>query len=366
MTSRATLPVSVSTTTAISKQELFLFTQQLYLLCSAGLNLIVALEACANSTDCPKLKEMIWHVQLRVESGARLSAAMKTFPGVFNHLYVGLVRVGEISGNLSQELGQLTDLLGREVKLRKRLGALLIYPAVVVLVSSVCALFYFYIVLPALRPLFAGMNIPLPALTQLLLAVADGLHRPEFFLALAGSAALGRFLVLPPLRRRYRLDPGFAIWLDGLAYRVPVLASFKKKLAAANGLRFLSVLMASGMSASSCLQAYSESLHNKFLQQQLGQAEEWVRNGSTFGQALLQSEVFPSSAVRLVQAGEEAGCDPAQVLSWAALIYEGELELTLSTAAQLLEPALLALMGVLAAVLVLAALLPMASVLQNL
>jgi general secretion pathway protein F len=337
--------------------QLAQFTHQLATLLGAGQPLDRALGVLLELPEGERAKKLVERVRERVRGGAPLSQALEEEHGVFPRLYVALVRAGESGGALEDTLRRLADYLERAQQLKGSIVNALIYPAfllVGVLGSLVLLLAY---VVPQFVPIFQDMQVPIPLITQVVLALGDLLKAWGWLLAILAIVGV--------LFRRARLrDPAVRLaWHAKLLGRRGI-GPLLLKIETARIARTLGTLLANGVPLLSALAIARQVTANRALEEALVQAAEAVKGGVGVGLALAQSQRFPRLALQMVQVGEEAGQLDAMLLK-VADTFELESRRAIDRLLAALVPALTIAMTVLVAIIMAAILLPLLSLTSN-
>jgi general secretion pathway protein F len=337
--------------------QLAQFTHQLATLLGAGQPLDRALGILLDLPEGERAKKLIERVRDRVRGGMPLSQALDEEHGVFPRLYIALVRAGEAGGSLEETLRRLADYLERSQQLRGSIINSLIYPAfllVGVLGSLVLLLAY---VVPQFVPIFQDMQVPLPWITEAVLALGQALQSWWWLILLL---IVGGVFVL---RVRLR-DPATRLAWDARVLRLRVAGPLLLKVQTARIARTLGTLLKNGVPLLGALAIARQVTANRALDAALAQAYEQVKEGSGLSLALGQSKLFPRLALQMVQVGEEAGELDGMLLK-VADTFELESRRSIDRLLAALVPALTVVMTVLVGFIMAAILLPLLSLTSN-
>ena len=336
---------------AFTGDQLAQFTHQLATLLGAGQPLDRALGILMDLPEGASAKQLIERVRDRVRGGTPLSQALDDEHSVFPKLYISLVRAGEAGGSLEDTLRRLADYLERSQQLRGSIINAMIYPAflmVGVLGSLLLLLAY---VVPQFVPIFEDMQVPIPLITQIVLAVGNTLQSWWW--------AIGIVLILGVLIARSRLrDPAALLAWHTRLLTMKVVGPLMLKVQTARIARTLGTLLKNGVPLLTSLSIARQVTANKALDQALAQASEQVKEGTGLSFALAQSQRFPRLALQMVQVGEEAGQLDTMLLK-VADTFELESRRAIDRLLAALVPALTIVMTLLVAVIMAAILLPM-------
>lgn len=323
----------------ISGAQLAVFTRQLTMLLDAGLPLDRALQATTRVAD-RSVGRKLDGLADKVRGGAALAAAFAA-SGYFPDFYVGMVEAGEASGKLNPVLHRLADHLETASRLRGSLTSALIYPLMVAItcLGSLCV-FVGY-VLPQFESILVDAGAPVPFTTEALLFVAATIEDYWWLLALLAVAAVwfGRTRLRKP-ENRYRLDR--------LILAVPILGSIVRKTAASRFTRTLGLLLENGVPLSGALTIAKNAVTNAVLLRATETAARDVREGRSFSDSLMRTNVFPQLAEQLIKVGEESA-HLAETLARVADIFDWEVKQSLDRLVALTVPALTIVLGIVVA-----------------
>jgi type II secretory pathway component PulF len=345
----------------IAVEDVATFTRQLSVMIGSGLPLHQALGFFAESTTGP-LSDVIEAVTQKISSGFRLSAAMMQFPAVFSPVYTGLVELGETTSHIDEALEKLADLLEKQVRLSKRLTSALIYPAFLVAVSMGAVALFLQYVLPTMIPLFKSFSMELPWPTRALL-FSRHLVWPTIFLTISGS--IGWYFLKPRWLQARREKMNWVRRLDAFTLRLPLIGKFLYQLACARILFALSTMLDTGLPLLNALKRCETVAANLEIASRLEAAGKELRDGASISEAMLGPKVLPESCIHLIAAGEESA-HLAEMVQYAARFYEEEVEYSISQFMSLIEPVIMAVMGVVVGFIVVAAVLPTVNMISHL
>jgi general secretion pathway protein F len=337
--------------------QLAQFTHQLATLLAAGQPLDRALGILLDLPEGERAKNMVERIRDRVRGGTTLSTALDEENGVFPRLYISLVRAGEAGGSLDETLGRLADYLERAQALRGTIINALIYPAflmVGVLGSLVLLLAY---VVPQFVPIFADMQVPIPFITKVVLALGTIIGDWWW--------AIGLFLVVGGVLARIRLqNPDARLAFHGRLLTMRVAGPLLLKVETARIARTLGTLLKNGVPLLSSLSIARQVTGNRALDLALEQAAERVKGGAGLGTSLSQTERFPRLALQMIQVGEEAGALDTMLLK-VADTFDVEAKRAIDRLLAALVPALTIVMTVMVAFIMAAILMPLLSLTSN-
>ncbi len=344
--------------------EVKLFATQLAVLFNAGVPLLDCFEVLSRQTDNPALTEVYWSVQLRLLEGHRLSQALGEYPKIFGSEFIKLLRVAETTGRLAYVLDSLAATLERRDAIMRKVWSAVSYPLVLFLITGLALILFTAFVVPTLEPLLTvpGFEVPLPTRVMLF---SSGLVRepwPLFLvLVLSGFAWAGRQRALD----WYRREPRRAVWLARFLLTFPFLGVFLRRLAMTRALDTLAMALEAGVPLLDALKAAADVTGNAAVTYRLEAAIGAIRQGETLGDALGDSEsvIIPSEAAAMVAVGEEAGQLPLMCRTLASM-YRESVQHDLVRLTSLLEPILMAVLGLLTLMVALSTALPTIQLMQ--
>ncbi len=337
----------------ISPLDLAVATRQMSTLIGAGVPLVEGLVALTEQVENPRLKSVLGEVHDSVNQGTAFADALGA-SGAFSDLYVGMVRAGEAGGALEIVLGRLADYLEGQVRLRNRVGSILIYPLVMFGFALVVVAALVTVVLPQITELLASLNQELPIYTRVIIGASN------FARSWWWAMALGAVAAVAGLRAAIRTERGRVTW-DGFLLHVPVLGRVVRLLAITRFTRTLSTLLAGGLPIVHALETAKEVAGNVVLGNAIDAARESITEGASLAKPLRDSGEFPPLVTHMIGIGEQSG-QLESMLAKVADLYEEQVETTVSRLTALLEPMLILRMVGIVVVIIMATLVPLLQV----
>ena len=334
----------------VSANDIVLFTRQLSTLVESGVNILNGLNIVSTQLPNKYLKAILNDVISRVKDGKALSDALSAHPQLFSGLYVSIIRSGEASGNMDATLRRLADFLEDETELRNSVGAALIYPAFVFIVSALTVAVLLGFVIPRLVAMFTDMGQALPLPTRILINVSTFLRAYWWFI-------LALILTAVFLLRRLHQRPRGKILLDGLSLRLPLLGEITLKTETGRLMRTLSVLLSSGMPIVYSMDVAISVIGNQILITEMQKFKEQIASGMSFSGCLKNSKLFPDFVTNIVTIGEETGALDKSLMRIADT-YEKDVDRYMKALTRLLEPTIILVMGLIVGFIVISMLLP--------
>ncbi|HYE32389.1 MAG TPA: type II secretion system F family protein [Methylomirabilota bacterium] len=319
-------------------QELATFTQQLSNLLRSGMPLTVALNSMTHIASKAIPSDVTKGLKQDVMEGRSLSDAMAKQPHIFGDLYVNMVRAGEQSGALVEVLVRLAQHFERFAEVQSKFVSAMIYPAIVASVGVVIIFVFMTVMLPKFMSIFEGLDMQLPASTQMLVNLGNFFKGYWWLMLLV-------LLTIIMVFKRYASSPHGRRSIDSWKMKLPVFGRVVKLNLYGQFARTLSTLLQNGVPVLTALKITEQIVPNLVLKEAIAKTREEVTDGKTIAQPLARSKVFPQLMIDLVKIGEETGDVPG-ALNNVAMTYENELSIALRVLTNLIEPALIIVMAV--------------------
>lgn len=336
----------------VKNADLMIFTRQLATIVSSGLPLTQGLDILAEQTENANFCAIIDAIAQEVESGETFSDTLRKFPRAFPDLYTHMVRAGEASGDLDGVLIQLADYLEATEELKRRIRSAMTYPTVAFSMIMLIAAGLVVFVVPQFEEIFKAFDSALPAPTQLLIYVSNFLRKWY-----ASAVIIGGIIGLIAALRLYGSTPMGRYNLDAAKLRIPVFGDLFRKVAISRATRTLSTLTRSGVAILQAMEIVERTAGNEVYAKAIRDAAEGVRNGETLAEPLMRSGVFPAMVTRMISVGEKTGALEGMLMKIADF-YDSEVKATVDSLTSLIEPLLIAMMGIVVGGIVIALFMP--------
>ena len=335
---------------SVSALDLALFTRQLATLVRAGLPLDEALQAVSEQSEKAHVKGVALGVKAKVLSGHTLAESLNDFRKIFPAVYRATVAAGEQSGRLDTILDRLAEYTESRHSLRQKVNHALIYPVVLTGLSLTIIVLMLVYVVPKVVGVFQTSGQSLPILTRSLIWFSDFLQ--NWWLGILGVLGILIFTIHRSLENEETKKRAHR-WI----LKIPVLGKVSRGLNTARFTRTFSILNSSGVPVLESLRISASVVSNLPMRDAVEKATMRVREGSAIGHALNESGIFPAMSIHLISSGETSG-ELDGMLEKAATHQEKEMDSTLTTMLNLLEPILIIFMGLIVLAIVMAVLLP--------
>lgn len=343
----------------IKPKSLTAFTRQLARLVDSGLPLLRGLRLLERQEKNPVLRRVVNDLSISIEGGSTFSEALAQHPKIFNHLFVNMVKAGELGGVLEIVLARLAQFMEKAEKIKGKVKAALLYPAAVMFVAGgVLAALVVYVV-PRFKQIFEDLleGHSLPAFTRFVLGAS------QFAATHAIQTMLGLAVCIVLFKVALRTKPGRRTW-DRVALNFPLLGPVVSKVAIARFARTLGTLLSSGVPILQALTIVKETSGNAIVGQAVMDIHESVKEGETITAPMDHCSVFPATVVGMVDVGEQTGALP-EMLMKVADDYEEEVDNAVTGMTSLLEPILIVFLAVIVGSIVIALFMPLIIIIEE-
>lgn len=323
---------------AVSAQGLAAFTRRFAVMVNAGLPLVQCLDILAEQEQDARFAGTIRTVRTDVEDGSTLADALRAHPRSFDRLYAGMIAAGEAGGVLDAILERLAEHIEKHVALRGRVRSAMMYPVTVLVIAAVVVGVILWKVIPTFAALFDGLGAVLPLPTRLVIAASDSFAGA---VPLLGLGVLGTVLLF---RRYYATTSGRRV-IDRTTLRVPLVGDIARKDAVARFCRTFSALLGAGVPILDSLEITAGTAGNAVVEDAVMTTRAAVERGETVAAPLRDTEVFPVLVTQMINVGETTGALDA-MLAKVADFYEEEVDRAVAGMTALLEPVVVAVLGV--------------------
>jgi type IV pilus assembly protein PilC len=343
----------------VGLQEKVLFARHLAVGIKSGMSLQDSLKLIASQTKSTSFKKILAVIMTDTANGMYLSTSMDKYAGVFGQLFVNIVRVGEQSGTLTENLAYLAVELKKKQQLRSKIRGAMIYPAVIMVATLGIVMTLMIGVFPKILPVFSNLKITLPITTRILIATSNFMTSYTFYI-IGGIFA---FIILMGVISRYEW---FKHSWDHLLLKLPIVKGILVKVNAASIARVLGLLLKSGVQVIESVNITAEALDNRVYRHELRTAGETLRRGDFFSIYLSKNpDMFPPIFTNMIQVGENTG-NLTENLEYLSQFYEEDVDEVLKNLNSIIEPFLLLFMGLLVGFIALSVITPIYSISQTL
>ena len=341
----------------IKRQDLVIFTRQFATMLEASISLGDSLKSLYRQTRNGILRETIFEISSDVSAGLSLSQALERHSNIFSEFYINLIRSAEVTGRVEEAMNFLADYLEKEMTLLTKVRNALIYPVFVIVLFIVTGGILMGVVFPQIEPIFRESNVALPIVTQIFLTAGQFLA--DWWLAIILVVGVLVILIID----YFRTEEGKVVF-DQLAINMPVIGNLFKKVYVARFAEAASVLIKGGIPIAQAIEISGHTIGSILYRDALHEASESLRRGELLSQALEQREnFFPPLVSQMVAVGENTG-RLDEMFDRISTFYTRDVDSLVSSLVELIQPALILLVGALVGLLFASILLPIYNLVQ--
>ena len=335
----------------VNAGDIAVFSRQLATMLAAGIPLVQAFEIVGNGHEKPAMQKLILDIKQDVEGGTSLHESLAKHPLYFDDLYVNLVEAGEQAGALESLLDKIATYKEKTEALKKKVKKALFYPAAVLVVAIIVTAILLIFVIPQFESLFKGFGADLPAFTQFVIDMSKFVQSEGIFIAIVAGGAGYAFFYFKKRSKKMRE------FLDRAALKFPIIGPILNKAAIARYARTLSTMFAAGVPLVEALESVAGATGNIVYENAVMKMRDEVSTGQRLQRAMEATGLFPNMVIQMIAVGEESG-SLDEMSGKVATFYEAEVDNAVDAMSSLLEPLIMAILGVLVGGLVIAMYLP--------
>ncbi|MCO4812653.1 MAG: type II secretion system F family protein [Gammaproteobacteria bacterium] len=335
----------------ITTADIALFSRQLATMLAAGIPLVQSFEIVGNGHENAAMQKLILSVKADVEGGSALAEALAKHPLYFDDLFVNLVEAGEQAGALESLLDKIATYKEKTEAIKKKIKKALTYPAAVLAVAFIVTTILLIFVIPSFEDLFKGFGADLPTFTRMVIDLSAFVRTQGVFLAGGIGIAIGAFLYFQKRSRKFRH------YLDRLMLKLPIIGPIIQKAAIARYARTLSTMFAAGVPLVEAMESVAGATGNIVYEEAVLKMRDEVATGQRLQVAMENTDLFPNMVIQMIAVGEESG-SLDEMSSKVADFFEDDVDNAVDNLSSLLEPMIMAILGVLVGGLVVAMYLP--------
>ena len=331
--------------------DIAIFSRQMATMMSAGVPLVQSFEIIGQGHDNKSMQSLILGIKTEVEGGVPLAEALSKQPLYFDQLFVNLVNAGEQSGALEKMLDKLATYKEKTEALKAKVKKALFYPIAVLVVAFIVTVILLVFVVPKFEELFDSFGADLPALTKFVIALSEFMQ--TWWWVIAGGIGGSIWLILRIKKTSPKMQEGF----DRIALKLPVVGEITTKSAIARFTRTLETMSTAGVPLVEAMDSVAGACGNIIYYKASIKIKDEVSQGTQLQVAMRNTGLFPNMAIQMVSIGEESGSLDT-MLARVADFYETEVDNAVDALTSLLEPIIMAVLGVLVGGLIIAMYLP--------
>ena len=335
----------------ITTEDIAIFSRQLATMLQAGIPLVQAFDIVASGHENPGMQKLLSAIKVDLESGTTLAEALAKHPLYFDKLFVNLVHSGEQSGALETLLDKIATYKEKTEAIKKKIKKALTYPIAVIVVAIVVTAILLIFVIPQFEGIFQNFGADLPGFTQFVIGISRGLRENGVLVILAIAAAIATFIYFKKRSRK------FNEFLDRALLKTPVVGDIVRKASIARFTRTLSTMFAAGVPLVEAMESVAGATGNIVYEKATLEIRTEVATGQRLQRAMEATELFPNMVIQMVAVGEESG-SLDEMCAKVADFYERDVDDAVDNLSSLLEPMIMAVLGILVGGLVIAMYLP--------
>lgn len=335
----------------VKPKDIAIFSRQMATMMASGVPLVQAFDIIGRGHENPSMQELIMAIKGDVESGNAFADALAKHPRQFDDLYCSLVNAGEHAGILETLLDKIATYKEKTEAIKGKIKKAMFYPAAVVVVAFIITSILLIFVIPQFQELFSSFGADLPALTLLVISLSKIFQ--QWWWAIFGGIGAAIYGFMEAKKKSQKLRDG----IDKVMLKLPILGPILTKATIARFARTLSTMFAAGVPLVEAMATVAGTAGNAVYSNAILQMRDEVSTGTTLNQSMQATGLFPNMVVQMVAIGEEAGSVDA-MLAKVASFFEEEVDNAVDSLSSLLEPIIMAFLGVIIGGLVIAMYLP--------
>ena len=335
----------------VTPLDIAVFSRQLATMLAAGIPLVQAFEIVGVGHEKPAMQKLILDVKQNIEGGSSLHESLRKHPLYFDDLYVNLVEAGEQAGALESLLDKVATYKEKTEALKKKITKALFYPAAVLAVAVIVTLILLLFVIPQFEELFKGFGADLPAFTRMIIDLSKFVQEQGWWMGLLFAGGVVFFL---NMKKR---SAALRHFIDRASLKIPIIGPILTKAAIARYARTLATMFSAGVPLVEAMESVAGATGNIVYEQAVLRMRDEVATGQRLQRAMENTGLFPNMVIQMIAVGEESGSLDTMA-SKVADFYELEVDTAVDALSSLLEPLIMAILGVLVGGLVIAMYLP--------
>ena len=335
----------------ITAKDISIFSRQMATMMSSGVPLVQSFEIVGRGHENPNMQDLILGVKADVEAGNTLGDSLAKQPRYFDDLYVNLVKAGEAAGILEDLLDKIATYKEKVEAIKGKIKKALFYPAAVMIMAFIVTAVLMIFVIPQFASLFADFGADLPAMTQVVVNMSDFFVRNWFFIF--GGLGGGIWGIM----QLHRRVPGFRYFIQRMSLKAPVFGDILVKATIARFARTLGTMFAAGVPLVEAMDSVAGAAGNIVYSDAIYKMRDEIATGTQLQVSMRDTNLFPNMVVQMVAIGEESGSID-HMLAKVADFYKEEVDNAVDAMSSLMEPMIMAVLGVLIGGMVIAMYLP--------
>ncbi len=335
----------------VTTSDICIFARQLTTMIGAGVPLVQSFEIVGEGHDNKAMRELLLGIKVDLEGGAQLTQAMRAHPEAFDDLFCALVEAGEQSGTLEKLLNEIATFKEKSESLKRKIKKAVKYPIAVLCIAFIVTAILLMFVVPQFETLFQSVGSELPMFTQMVVNLSESFQKWWWLIFGSIGASIWSFFYARKSSMAFRRRT------DQLALKMPIFGDIIEKATIARFSRTLSTMSTAGMPLVEAMVSVAATSGNLIYKDAILKMKEETETGTRLGETMAKSKLFPNMVLQMVAIGEEAGSLDT-MLAKVADYYEEEVDAAVDGLTSLMEPMIMAFLGVLIGGLVIAMYLP--------
>jgi type IV pilus assembly protein PilC len=335
----------------VENEDIAVFSRQLATMMAAGIPMVQSFEIIGNGHEKPAMQKLVLDIKSNIEGGSTLHESLAKHPLYFDNLFVNLVEAGEQAGALESLLDKIATYKEKTEALKKKIKKALFYPIAVLCVAVIVSLILLIFVIPQFESLFKGFGADLPAFTQMVVNLSRFVQHQGWWCAILIGGGFYAFFYFLKRSRKMQLA------MDRLMLKMPIIGPILVKSAIARFARTLSTMFAAGVPLVEAMQSVAGATGNIVYEEAVLRMKDEVATGQRLQRAMENTGLFPNMVIQMIAVGEESGALDT-MSGKVAEFYEAEVDNAVDSMSSLLEPMIMAILGILVGGMVIAMYLP--------
>lgn len=335
---------------SVNYKDLQIFTRQLATLLSSGVPILQSMETLADGSRSPGLTNALRDIADEVSRGKRFGEALAAHPKIFDRFYVNMVMAGEESGNIDAILGRLAQYIEKNAKIKSKIKGAMVYPIAIMCVAGLVVAGLLIFVIPKFKEMFAAAGNDLPAITQIVVDMSEGLVKWWYLIFGAIGAVIYSIVAF------YKTPAGKDVF-DSILIDMPLIGNLIQKGGVARFTRTLSTLLGSGVGIMEALDISGKVVGNHLMEKAIHRAKEAISEGKSLTVPLSKEKYIPHMVTQMIGVGEQTGALDT-MLGKVADFYEDEVDVAVTAMTAMMEPIMMVFLGGIVAFFVVAMYLP--------
>jgi type IV pilus assembly protein PilC len=335
----------------VTPEDIAVFSRQLATMMAAGIPMVQSFEIIGNGHEKPAMQKLVLDIKANIEGGSTLHESLAKHPLYFDDLFVNLVEAGEQAGALETLLDKIATYKEKTEALKKKIKKAMFYPAAVLVVAVAVSIILLIFVIPQFEELFKGFGADLPAFTQMVVNLSRFVQHQGWWMIIVVIGAIFAFMYF------YRRSKKMQRNIDRALLKFPIIGPILQKSAIARFARTLSTMFAAGVPLVEAMQSVAGATGNIVYEEATLRMKDEVATGQRLQRAMENVGLFPNMVVQMIAVGEESGSLDT-MSGKVAEFYEAEVDNAVDSMSSLLEPLIMAILGILVGGMVIAMYLP--------